>query len=75
VIAIGQLALASPARDRPVPQRRSAPLGARRGQFVFMIGMVDITLQTYSAVLKAMSATHEQKRLTAASSGSPASTR
>lgn len=32
---------------------------------VFTIGMVDITLQTYSAVLTAMSATHEQKRLTA----------
>ncbi|HEY0027187.1 MAG TPA: EAL domain-containing protein [Allosphingosinicella sp.] len=32
---------------------------------IFMVGMVDITLQTYSAVLKAMSATHEQKRLTA----------
>jgi len=30
----------------------------------FVIGMVDITLQTYSAVLKAMSATREQKRLT-----------
>jgi diguanylate cyclase (GGDEF)-like protein len=32
---------------------------------IFIVGMVDITLQTYSAVLKAMSATHEQKRLTA----------
>ncbi|PSJ38393.1 putative bifunctional diguanylate cyclase/phosphodiesterase [Allosphingosinicella deserti] len=32
---------------------------------VFMIGMIDITLQTYSAVLKAMTATQEQKRLTA----------
>jgi diguanylate cyclase (GGDEF)-like protein len=32
---------------------------------IFMIGMIDITLQTYSAVLKAMSATQEQKRLTA----------
>jgi diguanylate cyclase (GGDEF)-like protein len=32
---------------------------------VFMIGMIDITLQTYSAVLKAMSATREQSRLTA----------
>ncbi|WP_167737503.1 putative bifunctional diguanylate cyclase/phosphodiesterase [Sphingomonas parva] len=31
----------------------------------FIVGMIDITLQTYSAVLKAMSATHEQKRLTA----------
>jgi diguanylate cyclase (GGDEF)-like protein len=31
----------------------------------FYVGMVDITLQTYSAVLKAMSATREQKRLTA----------
>jgi diguanylate cyclase (GGDEF)-like protein len=66
VIAIGQLALAS------------APLSA--GLFLsteplrwvlgvvnvfFMIGMVDIALQTYSAVLKAMSATQEQKRLTA----------
>jgi diguanylate cyclase (GGDEF)-like protein len=32
---------------------------------IFIVGMIDITLQTYSAVLKAMSATHEQKRLTA----------
>jgi diguanylate cyclase (GGDEF)-like protein len=32
---------------------------------IFMVGMIDITLQTYSAVLRAMSATHEQKRLTA----------
>ncbi|QAY77779.1 bifunctional diguanylate cyclase/phosphodiesterase [Sphingosinicella sp. BN140058] len=32
---------------------------------LFMIGMVDITLQTYSSILKAMSATQEQKRLTA----------
>lgn len=31
----------------------------------FYIGMVDVTLQTYSAFLKAMSATREQKRLTA----------
>jgi diguanylate cyclase (GGDEF)-like protein len=30
-----------------------------------IVGMIDITLQTYSAVLKATSATHEQKRLTA----------
>jgi diguanylate cyclase (GGDEF)-like protein len=32
---------------------------------IFIVGMIDITLQTYSAVLKAMSATQEQKRLTA----------
>jgi diguanylate cyclase (GGDEF)-like protein len=31
----------------------------------FYVGMVDITLQTYSAVLKAMSATREQRRLAA----------
>jgi diguanylate cyclase (GGDEF)-like protein len=66
VIAIGQLALAS----GPVsiglflnPDPLHWVLG-----FVncaFMLGMLDITLQTYSAVLKAMSATREQKRLTA----------
>ena len=32
---------------------------------IFIVGMIDITLQTYSAVLKAMTATQEQKRLTA----------
>jgi diguanylate cyclase (GGDEF)-like protein len=65
VIAIGQLSLAmAPATLglflSPDPFRWI--LG---GVFiVFMIGMVDITLQTYSAVLKAMSATREQKNLT-----------
>jgi diguanylate cyclase (GGDEF)-like protein len=66
VIAIGQLALASGPMSvglflSPDPLRWV--LGAVN--IVFMIGMTDITLQTYSAVLKAMSATQEQKRLTA----------
>jgi diguanylate cyclase (GGDEF)-like protein len=66
VIAIGQLALAS----APVsiglfssPDPLRWVLGFVNCAFI--IGMIDITLQTYSAVLKAMSATHEQKRLTA----------
>jgi diguanylate cyclase (GGDEF)-like protein len=66
VIAIGQLALAS------TPLSIGLLLSADPVRWVlgsmyivFMIGMVDITLQTYSAVLKAMSATQEQKRLTA----------
>ena len=66
VIAIGQLTLAS------LPVSVGLFLSADPLRWVlgcvttaFMIGMVDITLQTYSAVLKAMSATHEQKRLTA----------
>jgi diguanylate cyclase (GGDEF)-like protein len=66
VIAIGQLALASGPISlglfcSPDPVRWV--VGAVN--IVFMIGMVDITLQTYSAVLKAMSATREQSRLTA----------
>jgi diguanylate cyclase (GGDEF)-like protein len=65
VIAIGQLALASGPISLGLfvsgdPVR--CVVGAVN--VVFMIGMVDITLQTYSAVLKAMSATREQKNLT-----------
>ena len=66
VIAIGQLALASAPlslglffSDDPLHW----VLGALN--LFFMVGMVDITVQTYSAILKAMTATHEQKRLTA----------
>ena len=65
VIAIGQLALASVpvsvglfASDDPLRW----VLGAVNCAFMF--GMVDITLQTYSAVLKAMTATLEQRGLT-----------
>lgn len=65
VIAVGQLALAA------VPMTLGLFLSGDPVRLVlgcvfiiFMIGMVDITLQTYSAVLKAMSATREQKRLT-----------
>jgi hypothetical protein len=65
VIAIGQLALAS------APMTVALILGGDPLRWVlaalnivFMFGMVDITLQTYSAVLKAMSATREQKLLT-----------
>ncbi|HEX8480467.1 MAG TPA: EAL domain-containing protein [Allosphingosinicella sp.] len=66
VIAIGQLALASGQLSLGLfcsqdPVRWV--VGAVN--LVFMVGMVDITLQTYSAVLKAMSATREQKSLTA----------
>jgi diguanylate cyclase (GGDEF)-like protein len=66
VIAIGQLALAS----GPISLGlflSDDPLRWVLGfvNCAFIVGMVDITLQTYSAVLKAMSATHEQKRLTA----------
>jgi diguanylate cyclase (GGDEF)-like protein len=66
VIAIGQLALASGPISlglfsSPDPVRWVVGVI----NILFMIGMVDITLQTYSAVLKAMSATQEQKRLTA----------
>ena len=66
VIAIGQLALAT----MPLTVGlflSSDPLRWVLGAvtLVFMIGMIDITLQTYSAVLKAMSATHEQRRLAA----------
>jgi diguanylate cyclase (GGDEF)-like protein len=65
VIAIGQLALASAPMSiglflSPDPLRWV--LGAVNCAFI--VGMVDVTLQTYSAVLKAMSATREQKRLT-----------
>jgi diguanylate cyclase (GGDEF)-like protein len=66
VIAIGQLTLASAPLSIGL-FFSGEPLRALLGvvNLFFMIGMVDITLQTYSAVLKAMSATHEQKRLTA----------
>jgi diguanylate cyclase (GGDEF)-like protein len=65
VIAIGQLALASGPISlglfsSPDPIRWVVGIV----NMVFMVGMVDITLQTYAAVLKAMSATEEQKRLT-----------
>jgi diguanylate cyclase (GGDEF)-like protein len=66
VIAIGQLALASAPLSIGLflsPEPLRWVLGFVN--LVFMLGMVDITLQTYSAVLKAMTATHEQKRLTA----------
>ena len=65
VIAIGQLALAS------VPVSVGLFISDDPLRWVlafvncaFMIGMVDITLQTYSAVLKAMMATQEQRGLT-----------
>jgi diguanylate cyclase (GGDEF)-like protein len=65
VIAIGQLALAS------VPMSLGLLVSGDPLRWVlaalnivFMIGMIDVTLQTYSAVLKAMSATREQKLLT-----------
>jgi diguanylate cyclase (GGDEF)-like protein len=66
VIAIGQLALASLPMSvglflSPDPIRWVLGIIV----VVFMVGMTDITFQTYSAVLKAMSATREQKRLTA----------
>jgi diguanylate cyclase (GGDEF)-like protein len=66
VIAIGQLALSATPISiglflSPDPLRWVLGIVI----LVFMIGMIDITLQTYSAVLKAMSATQEQKRLTA----------
>lgn len=66
VIAIGQLSLAC----APVALGlflHDNPLRWVLG-FVtcaFYVGMTDVTLQTYSAFLKAMSATREQKRLTA----------
>ncbi|MFL6856345.1 MAG: putative bifunctional diguanylate cyclase/phosphodiesterase [Allosphingosinicella sp.] len=66
VIAIGQLTLAAGPTaiglflsENPVRWVLGCVI------LVFIVGMVDITLQTYSAVLKAMSATREQKRLTA----------
>ncbi|HEX8514269.1 MAG TPA: EAL domain-containing protein [Allosphingosinicella sp.] len=65
VIAIGQLALAS------APMSIGLFLSGDPVRWVlggvncaFIIGMVDITLQTYSAILKAMSATREQRVLT-----------
>jgi diguanylate cyclase (GGDEF)-like protein len=66
VIAIGQLALAAGPTTLGLFLSGDPFRWVLGGVFiVFMIGMVDITLQTYSAVLKAMSATREQKRLTA----------
>ncbi len=65
VIAIGQLALAS------APMSIGLFLSGDPLRWVlggvncaFMVGMIDITLQTYSAILRAMSATLEQKSLT-----------
>ena len=66
VIAIGQLALAAgPSAVALLMSGQPLRLVLGAVIAVFIVGMVDITLQTYSAVLKAMSATHEQKRLTA----------
>jgi diguanylate cyclase (GGDEF)-like protein len=65
VIAIGQLALAVGPATLGLAMIGQAVHWVLAGVFiVFMIAMVDITLQTYSAVLRAMSATREQKRLT-----------
>jgi diguanylate cyclase (GGDEF)-like protein len=65
VIAIGQLALASAPMSIGLFMSGDPLRWVLGGvNCAFMVGMVDITLQTYSAVLKAMSATHEQKRLT-----------
>jgi len=66
VIAIGQLALASAPMSIGL-FLSSDPLRWVLGAVncAFIIGMIDVTLQTYSAVLKAMSSSHEQKRLTA----------
>jgi diguanylate cyclase (GGDEF)-like protein len=66
VIAFGQLVLASAPVSLGLflsPDPLRWVLGVVN--IVFMIGMTDLTLQTYSVVLKAMSATQEQKRLTA----------
>ncbi|MFN3388221.1 MAG: putative bifunctional diguanylate cyclase/phosphodiesterase [Allosphingosinicella sp.] len=66
VIAIGQLALAAgPAALALIVSGDWLRVVLGIVIVVFIVGMVDITLQTYSAVLKAMSATQEQKRLTA----------
>ena len=66
VIAIGQLALAAgPSALALLVSGEWLRVVLGTVIAVFIVGMVDITLQTYSAVLKAMSATHEQKRLTA----------
>ena len=66
IIAIGQLTLAT------VPTAiglflSNDPLRWLLGlvMIAFTVAMVDITLQTYSSILRAMSATQEQKRLTA----------
>jgi diguanylate cyclase (GGDEF)-like protein len=66
IIAIGQLSLAC------TPVAIGLFLSGNPLRWVlgfvtcaFFVGMVDITLQTYSAVLKAMSATREQRRLAA----------
>jgi diguanylate cyclase (GGDEF)-like protein len=65
VIAIGQLTLAAGPLAVGLVLSHDPIRWLLAGVIVFfMIGMVDITLQTYSAVLKAMSATREQKRLT-----------
>jgi diguanylate cyclase (GGDEF)-like protein len=65
VIAIGQLSLAMAPATLGLFLSTDPFRWVLGGVFiVFMIGMVDITLQTYSAVLKAMSATREQRRLT-----------
>ena len=66
VIAIGQLALAAAPLSLGLfisPNPLRWVLGCV--VVAFIVGMIDITLQTYSAVLKAITATHEQKRLTA----------
>ncbi len=66
VIAIGQLALAcAPLAVGLMLSGDTLRTVLGVMYIVFTIGMVDITLQTYSAVLTAMSATAEQKRLTA----------
>jgi diguanylate cyclase (GGDEF)-like protein len=66
VISIGQLTLASGPLSLGL-FLSDDPLRWVLGivNCAFIIGMIDITLQTYSAVLKAMTATQEQKRLTA----------
>jgi diguanylate cyclase (GGDEF)-like protein len=65
VIAIGQLSLAMAPATLGLFLSSDPFRWVLGGVFiVFMVGMVDITLQTYSAVLKAMSATREQKNLT-----------
>jgi diguanylate cyclase (GGDEF)-like protein len=66
VIAIGQLALAAGPTTVGLFLSGDPFRWILGGVFIFfMIGMIDITLQTYSAVLKAMSATRDQRRLTA----------
>jgi diguanylate cyclase (GGDEF)-like protein len=65
VIAIGQLALATgPSALGLFLSGEPFRMVLGAVFVVFMVGMIDITLQTYSAVLKAMSATLEQKSLT-----------